>query len=235
LDNPVTLDEHSTKMISLIRRAWFRWLGILSCVGFVCFLVATWAGQPAGLVGRQDSDGVYDYLVSILRTPRPDVKGSAEPIRIPIEYDSVGIIDDLPLLPPEYGEYLPYLTLPPALTSSRSHPALARALHAFLSRPVLSHAEYTSQDHAEWTAQCPRDVTDRTSTVGVTFDNHDWWYTVGKNMIREERVGLVKRLDELIESGVSVTMQVKDREKTRGLVMTGGNKVRRSARCPPFV
>jgi hypothetical protein len=71
--------------------------------------------------------------------------------------------------------------------------------------------------------------------VGVTFDNHDWWYTVGKNMIREERVGLVKRLDELIESGVSVTMQVKDREKTRGLVMTGGNKVRRSARCPPFV
>jgi len=208
-------------MAPVTRRTLLRWFLSLFSLSVVCTVLVGWLAPP-GRLNSQDADGLYDYFVSILRTPRPDIAGGAS--RPTIEYDGTSTIDYLPLLRPEYGEHLPYLTLPPALTSSPTPPALAIALHAFLSRPVLSHGEYTSPEHAEWTAQCPRQVTDRTSTVGVTFDNHDWWYTVGKNMIRSERVGVVKRLEQLIESGVQVTKEHKGGKKTRGLVFTGGNK-----------
>jgi hypothetical protein len=217
------------------RGAIYIWI-VIFCGGILVYLLG---GDESS--GRQDQDtsvqgtkkdgfnggGLYDYLVSILRTSRPEWSSETEVHPTNLVDDGTPL-DTLPLLPPEYSKYYPNLQLPESLTTSKSSRLLALALHAFLSRPVLSHSEYMSPDNAEWTEKCPIRLSEQTAVEQQFRDNGAWWHdVVDKNTIRQKRVDMVEHLKHLVENGQDVVGRVEGggKKKKRGLVLTGGNSV----------
>jgi alpha 1,2-mannosyltransferase len=143
-----------------------------------------------------------------------------------------------PLLPEEYREQYPSLTLPQSLLG---FPKLHEKLHAFLSRPVYSYEEGKSWNENH----CPREISDKLVNPDQLNGDGDFWrHDVTPQVIRQKRADLVNHLADLLKQGETVvwpqSMELEDYETeveelqpfkrapitqqpSRGIVTTGGN------------
>lgn len=114
---------------------------------------------------------------------------------------------DLPLLPAAYADLLPDLRIPRQL---EAHPLLYSRLHAFLSRPVRSHADATPINER----QCPRELSDRLANPDqVNGDGEFWRQEVDEDVVRRKRVEMVRYLVDVLDRGEKVVWDAEERDE----------------------
>lgn len=121
-------------------------------------------------------------------------------------------------LPDEYFNLLTNSSLPESLFP---YPLLARRLHAFLSRPILSHEEAIPSMREN----CPLEISDKLVNPDQYNGDGDFWkYEVGKKEVALARISLVKWLESRLDEGEKVVWE-EGLGEGRGIVVTGGNQV----------
>lgn len=156
---------------------------------------------------------------------RPDgVEFPAPPFPTPTPATDDDDDDDAPLpphAPPKAGPGAPATaTFPYAFGS----PQLASRLAAFLGRPVLSHAAALKAD----VKACPLAVHDLQVNPDQLRGERDSWKAVDEAEIRSRRAGLVKALESAEQQGEKIVGDPKAKSGGRGIVIAGGNRVRRA-------
>jgi alpha 1,2-mannosyltransferase len=132
---------------------------------------------------------------------------------------------ELQLLPELYDVDFPDRKLPAVLRTAQ-HAELASRLHAFLSRPILSHAAAAAQNER----QCPLRISDlMVNPDQLNGDGPFWRDEVDESMIIEKRADLVSWLAQQASKGEEIVGGLQGGHSTRGIVVTGGNQVCRLA------
>lgn len=166
----------------------------------------------------------FGYLLPSSLSSSTDRDGSRPGSHSSVKPYSTLDITPLPII---YTPYLPDLSLPPALTP---HIELHNRLHAFLSRPILSHDEaLTGGQSGSMRSQCPLVISDRlVNPDQFNGDGNFWRNDIGQAEIVEKRVEIVKWLvDKKVEEGERIVWEDgAGMGRGRGIVVTGGNQVR---------
>ncbi|KAF8328664.1 mannosyltransferase putative-domain-containing protein [Cantharellus anzutake] len=95
---------------------------------------------------------------------------------------------------------------------------LKKRLYALLSAPLWGFRETVDA----FAKACPREVADEQVNPDQLVGNEEFWTTIVNPELVKRRVGMVKYLEKLEESGQAVVWDGKG--KGRGIVMTGGNQ-----------
>ena len=128
----------------------------------------------------------------------------------------------LPNLPEDlYSEYFPTLQLPESILE---YPLLAQKLYDFLTRPILDHSSEYEQDSYQ---SCPPRLSD--NLVNPDQYNGDRWFWLEVNIgeIAYRRAVVVNWFENRLLRGEPVIGTGRTGQG-RGIVLAGGNQVRRS-------
>ena len=128
----------------------------------------------------------------------------------------------LPDLPEDpYAEHFPNLRLPDSLLE---YPLLAQKLYDFLVRPI---SNYTSEYVLEQHLLCPPRLSDNLVNPDQYKGERDSWLEISAREIAYRRAVVVNWLENRLLRGEPI-VGTESTGLGRGIVLAGGNKVRRS-------
>lgn len=190
---------------------------VLYCVlSAVCFTTFVLYSQQV----QRDNDISNDWFEPVDLPPSSD-----EDLAVHREDKQKEKLLDFPPLPTIYEIDFPDLKIPDVLRTAK-YSNLASKLHAFLTRPILTHQQAAERNERD----CPLRVSDLlVNPDQLNGDGRFWREEVGVDMIAEKRVDLVNWLAEKAAEGEQIVGDARVGRGKRGIVVTGGNQVRDGA------